>query len=251
MTCRAFPQTVEPCRNVSCEEDTKPIGRSSVVRFPESEIAALKVGEIVVTLKLTAGPCVFEALGVEEYKGRYRLRWADGCAYHARRSAIQRRYGGVAVTARTSAFRQLIAQVGREDRVLELGCSAGEATRRLANRAAAVVAVDKAEQMLNEARRRAPMAIFVLADCLREDVAARAVDADVVFLDLGGRQALGRALQVLRKVFKFGKPRLVVVKSVELANFAAANYATEPVDVDLDEFFRRAFDFYARVGSPD
>lgn len=143
-----------------------------------------------------------------------------------------------------------MAQVGRDDRVLELGCSAGEATRRLANRAAKVVAVDKAEGMLNEARRRAPIASFVLADCLRDDVAARAADADVVFLDLGGRHALGNALQVLRKVFKFAKPRLVVVKSVELANFAARFYVPDNDDVDLDEFFRRALDFYARVRSP-
>lgn len=49
--------------DIGCEEEAKPIGRSTIVRFPESEVAALTVGETVVTLKLTAGPCVFEALG--------------------------------------------------------------------------------------------------------------------------------------------------------------------------------------------
>ncbi|MEM7700173.1 MAG: class I SAM-dependent methyltransferase, partial [Verrucomicrobiota bacterium] len=93
-------------------------------------------------------------------------------------------------------------QVLECDNVLELGCSAGEATARLLKRARRVVAVDKAEVMLAEARQKAPDAEILKIDCITEGDVVRdlAASADVVFLDLGGRMAMSNAVTVLQKL---------------------------------------------------
>ena len=67
--------------------------------------------------------------------------------------------------------------------VLELGCGTGQVTESLVASGASVTAVDRAEGMLDRARRRAPDAEFELADVLTFSTDAR-YDAVVLALIL-------------------------------------------------------------------
>lgn len=82
------------------------------------------------------------------------------------------------------------------DRVLELGCGTGQVTAALVEAGASVVAVDRLQEMLATARRRAPAATFIEAD-------VSTVDQDDVFdvvvlsfllhsFDASGRRSLLR-----------------------------------------------------------
>ncbi|KAJ8608237.1 hypothetical protein CTAYLR_009476 [Chrysophaeum taylorii] len=198
-----------------------------VVQFPKSEDEPLVAGEVAVSPRVE-GRCVVEGPGEGEFAGRVRVSWEDGSVYHARRGSLQRLYDGLVVVARTEAFRALAAQVSREDAVLELGCSAGAATRLLVRRARTVVAVDKSKEMIRAAKDRAPGATFLQMDVLRDD-AWDASEADVVFLDLGGVGALDHSATLLKRLLGRRDPRLVVVKSRELAACLAAAFHGDPV----------------------
>lgn len=210
-----------------------------VVRYPDSEKSDIRSGESVVSSRVSSS-----VARVESIDGmRCLVRWLDdGKTYNARRSTLQRFYEGVVVTAKTNDFRRLSNQVLGSDRVLELGCSAGESTVRLLKRSDNVIAVDKAEVMLAEARQKAPRAEIHQMDCVADGdaVLKLARRADVVFLDLGGRMAMANAVTVLQSLPP--TVRLTVVKSLELDAYTATINSEE---VDLDDFCRGARDYFS------
>lgn len=94
-----------------------------------------------------------------------------------RYNAAQRRYDGVLVAA---------ARVGADDRVLDIGCGAGIATREAARLAVRgeVVGVDLSSRMLEEARRRSAAAgitntTFVQADAQVHPLEAASFDVAI------------------------------------------------------------------------
>ena len=194
---------------------------------------------VVSTKKGVKGVGVVEALEDEDaqaYGDRVRVRWEDdGRVYHARAHQLQRyRPRGdrcaVLLCERTEDFRALSAQALPDERALDLGCSWGEGTIRLARRCAYVLGVDRSPEALADAARKLPEALRGRAayapptDLLAAPLAAVVGDGafDVVFLDLGGVRAAHLVAGLLPEVLRVVAPRLVVVKSVEFARAVAA-----------------------------
>ena len=139
----------------------------------------------------------------------------------------------LAVCAETVVFRKLAkSHVAAEDVVLELGCSFGDTTKCLAQRASRVTACDLAAVPLEAARTRCRAhdnVTFVQADVLTAAASLRRLvdeEPHVVFVDLGGNRAASALVPVLELLLRCelaAAPRLVVVKSRELHAHATAH----------------------------
>lgn len=123
----------------------------------------------------------------------------------------------------TERYRNLgRTEISPDDIVLEVGCSSGEATRLLCSSAAQVVAVDISEEMVDRVRAN----LGRLSNLRVERVDARDAprlasvcpSPTVIFLDVGGNAPLPNVTVVLRGLLMAYRPRLVVVRSQELAD---------------------------------
>ncbi|KAF8071307.1 IP5P13 [Scenedesmus sp. PABB004] len=159
------------------------------------------------------------------------------------------------------------SQLCRADAVLELGCSYGVCTAQLAQHAGQVVGVDCGSEVVAEARRRHPHVRFEVADALEQPAELLAIarsmrqragcsccsdsaaakgrasscsscgapgsaaggsgGASVVMADIGGDRQLDALLRLVPWVMAQLAPRLLVVKSEELAAAVAAQLAEQ------------------------
>ena len=141
----------------------------------------------------------------------------------------------IVVVSSTDRFRRLAKErTRREDSVLEIGCSTGKTTRVLAKSAARVVAVDVSEQLV--AGLQSELAAFDNVTVARVDgrqtpqLIELLPDPDLIFLDVGGDAQLDNVAFVLRECLRTFAPRLVVVRSFELATLASLITIAEPPD---------------------
>jgi len=139
--------------------------------------------------------------------------------------ACQTQEPEIIVVSSVEDYRRLARdRVAGEDAVLEIGCSTGKATAVLARTGARVVAIDNGRAMV--AKARAALAGARNVEIVRGD--ARDVAAlkdllpepDVIFLDIGGRALLDNVAGMLRQCLLAFRPRLIVVRSHELAEVA-------------------------------
>lgn len=126
------------------------------------------------------------------------------------------------VVSSTEAYRRLAEELPRaEDAVLEIGCSTGLTTQALARRSGQVVAVDVSAEFVGRARAAlADLGNVAVVQLDGRDVpglVALLPEPDLVFVDIGGDAQLDNvALQVRQCLLAFS-PRVLVVKSAELA----------------------------------
>ena len=140
--------------------------------------------------------------------------------------ARQTREPEIVVVSSVEDYRRLARdRVAGEDAVLEIGCSTGKATAVLARTGARIVAIDSGTAVL--AKARAALAGAENVEIVRGD--ARDVAAlkdllpepDVIFLDIGGTALLDNVAGMLRQCLLAFRPRLIVVRSHELAEVAS------------------------------
>lgn len=142
----------------------------------------------------------------------------------------------VQVVSSIDRYRQLARELPVEtDRILEVGCSTGESTRLLAQRAARVVAVDVSAELVD--RLQAEMAGCSKVQVARIDgrntpqLVALLPDPTLIFVDIGGTAHLDNVALQLRLCLKAFAPRLIAVRSFELATFAGLLTLVEPPEV--------------------
>jgi SAM-dependent methyltransferase len=139
----------------------------------------------------------------------------------------------IKVVSSAQYFRRLARQLPTsQDTVLEIGCSTGEATRVLAATGARVLAVDLAAEMIEALQ--AEMAEVDNVRVVWVDgrdmtvLAEMAGQPDLIFLDVGGNALLGNVASVLRQCLKTFTPRMIIVRSFELAHMAYLIDEVEP-----------------------
>ena len=119
-----------------------------------------------------------------------------------------------------------------EDRVLEIGCSTGQTTRTLAAVASRVVAVDRAARFIAQLQERMRGVDNAVIECLDgrniPALAALMPQPSVIFIDIGGDAQLDNVALQLRLCLRAFVPRLVVVRSFELATLAGLLGHVEP-----------------------
>ena len=131
----------------------------------------------------------------------------------------------------TETFRQLArSQLLPGDRVLEIGCSYGEATSLITRRAGTVLAVDVSSDAIKRAAARCAANTnvrFEKLDAIKDpsqllDLASRA-DTNVIFVDVNGNRASDAVAPLLSALAENIAPQLLVVKNRELSDAARAH----------------------------
>jgi hypothetical protein len=109
------------------------------------------------------------------------------------------------------------------DTVVELGAAEGHTTMRLAKAAQRVIAVEKSAANVALARERCARydnITFVNADAFDAGrVLAQTESAEVVFVDIGGSTGPGICLHLASTYRYLFRPRLMVIRNVELNDF--------------------------------
>jgi SAM-dependent methyltransferase len=142
----------------------------------------------------------------------------------------------VIVVSSTETYRRLARELPHpEDAVLEIGCSAGGATRQLVKTGACVVAVDNSRELSARVRSELRAHGNLKVACVdAKDIPAVAglmPTPTLVFLDIGGNAPLDLVALHLRLVLRAFRPRVIVVRSFELALLTGMIKQTEaPAD---------------------
>lgn len=136
------------------------------------------------------------------------------------------------VCARIGAYRKLARELPRAtDTVVELGAAEGHTTLQLARRAQRVIAVEKTTQPLDRARERCGKLdniTWLQTDAFEPGEVLKLVPrADLVFVDIGGSSWPSLALRLAAIYRHMLRPRALVVRNVELNDFAAAVSSSE------------------------
>lgn len=129
--------------------------------------------------------------------------------------------------ARIGAFRRLARDLPQPtDTVVELGAAEGHTTLHLARRAQRVIAVEKTTQPLDRARARCGKLhniTWLQTDAFEPGEVLKLVPrADLVFIDIGGSTWPSLVLRLAAIYRHMLRPRALVVRNVELNDFAAA-----------------------------
>jgi len=128
----------------------------------------------------------------------------------------------VIVVSTVRRFRSLARELVRDgDSVLEIGCSSGETTRLLAQRAGKVLAVDVSPQFAERTARD----LACLANVIVQRIDGRNVPSlvklmphpDLVFVDVGGSAQVDNAAFVARQCLLAFHPRALVIRNTEMA----------------------------------
>lgn len=132
----------------------------------------------------------------------------------------------IIVTSETPDFRQQARQhITPEDLFLEIGCSFGACTRLLGELACTGVAIDHGADAVTKTRQLvAAYPAITVAQVDARDIAhlhSLCPEPTVILLDVGGNEALEKVTALLRLILKTFCPRLILVKSIELAELAA------------------------------
>jgi len=137
------------------------------------------------------------------------------------------------VCAGVGAYRSFAkTHVRLTDVVVELGAAEGHTTERLAKRAARVIAVEKSACNVKRAKERCAGLSnieWVCADAFdAREVLAHTTSADAVFVDIGGSTWPGLALHLSASYRFLFRPRVMVIRNVELNDFVAGVGTCEP-----------------------
>ena len=205
------PYEAAPCPGLLvCERGTRGVGASRVLSADADSV-------IVEPLGGGRAARTISRRKAELMRGR-----------HVRRAVL--------LCGETETFRRLArSQLLPSDRVLEIGCSYGEATSLLAKRAKEVLAVDVSGDALERARGRwagLGNVRFEKVDALRSSArlleAAAEMDANVVFVDVNGNRASAAVAPLLAEIDECLAPAVVVVKNRELHAAAQAHTRASP-----------------------
>lgn len=138
----------------------------------------------------------------------------------------------IVVSAKDSFRRMAKTLPTSEDAVLEIGCSTGAATRQLAATGACVVAVDKSPECVDALQEELRECQDVVVACLDgrniPGLAGLMPSPTIIFIDIGGDAILDMVALQLRLCLRAFQPRLVVVRSFELATLASLIGQVEP-----------------------
>ena len=131
----------------------------------------------------------------------------------------------IIVVSSVEDFRRLArTQVAADESVLEIGCSTGRTTKVLARACARVVALDCSREMVERARRELSGRenVQIVRGDARDIAAVGELlpEPDAIFLDIGGNALLDNVASLLRQCLRAFRPRLIVVRSHELADVA-------------------------------
>ena len=131
------------------------------------------------------------------------------------------------------SFRRLAKELpGNDDAVLEIGCSTGTSTRILAETGARVVAVDNSAEMSarsqHEMKGRENVSVVMTDGRNVSELAALLPDPTMLFVDIGGNAHLDNVALLLRLCLRAFCPRVLVVRSFELATLASLIGSVEP-----------------------
>lgn len=148
----------------------------------------------------------------------------------------------IIVVSSCREYRRLAgAEPKRTETVLEIGCSSGLATEALARSCRRVVAVDLSAELVERTRRRTAacgnVEVVQLDGRDIPEIAALVSRPDLIFMDIGGDALLDNVTSQLRLHLRAFKPRLVVVRSFELAALCSL---VERVEVCQPASSRRA-----------
>lgn len=131
----------------------------------------------------------------------------------------------IIVVSSVEDYRRLARdRVAGGDAVLEIGCSTGKATAVLARTGARVVAIDSGAAVLAKARKALAGAenVRIVRGDARDIGALKDLlpEPDAIFLDIGGTALLDNVAGLVRQCLLAFRPRLIVVRSHELAELA-------------------------------
>lgn len=122
--------------------------------------------------------------------------------------------------------------------MLEIGCATGQTTRALAETGGQVVSVDVSEGPVRRVQEQ--MTDFDNVTVARVDgrdtprLRELVPDPDLIFLDIGGNAHLDNVTLQVRQCLRTFRPRVLVVRSRELAMFSAMVTEVEsPDDIPL------------------
>lgn len=131
----------------------------------------------------------------------------------------------IVVSAKDSFRRMAKTHPTSEDAVLEIGCSTGLATRNLIATGARIVAVDKSSKFAEKLKEKLRKYQNVVVACLDgrniPGLAELMPSPTVIFIDIGGDANLDIVALQLRLCLRAFQPRIVVVRSFELATLAS------------------------------
>ena len=112
-----------------------------------------------------------------------------------------------------------------DDKVLELGSAYGDTTRAIAKNAAQVICFEIAPEIVSEAKNRLKKLENVEIICHDARDIARVKlalnEPDAIFIDIGGNALADNVITLLRQCLKAFSPRLIAVRSHELAEIYA------------------------------
>jgi SAM-dependent methyltransferase len=133
----------------------------------------------------------------------------------------------IIITAETNHYRNLAAShVASDDRVLEIGCSTGQASLIITKIASEWVGLDISETMIDRCRAQKSLKKAFCVDAIKDTEKTLEIVQNnltstptVVFVDIGGNRELEGVLQILSWVLStFVCTKLVIVKSRALVS---------------------------------
>eukprot|EP00126_Sphaerothecum_destruens_P005937 Sdes_comp19125_c0_seq1m9839 len=153
----------------------------------------------------------------------------------------------IVVCAETKEYRLLArTQVKNGDKVLEIGCSYGEATHILGQQTPFVTGVDISEETIQACRKRFPGMDFEKTNCFVDSSRLRELlrEKTLVFIDIGGNRNLVDLLKLIPFVFTHLPDGLLLIKNRALFqclseyhdNLAQSLPETEPVMPQIMRF---------------
>jgi hypothetical protein len=168
----------------------------------------------------------------ENSAATFSLKQNDDFQRHGRMTVNASHTEIIAVSAKDS-YRQLARTLPTAaDEVLEIGAASGDATQALAETGARVVAVDKAATCRSRLQTRFTDQDNVVAACVDgrnvPRLAELAPSPTLIYIDIGGDAHLDAVALQLRLCLRAFEPRVVVVRSFELATLASLIGQVEP-----------------------
>ena len=139
---------------------------------------------------------------------------------------VPQTYSQMIVVAETRDFRRRAQEmITPDDLFLEIGCSFGECTKLLGEQGYRGLALDNSAEAVAVAHQAvaAYPGISVVQVDARDmaDIHALCPEPSVILFDVGGSESLDKVISLLRLVLKTFRPRLILVRSMELAELSS------------------------------
>lgn len=152
--------------------------------------------------------------------------------YKNRRMSVRASDTEIRVVSEIDTFRRAAKTLPTsEDTVLEIGCSTGATTQILTKTGAQVVAVDKSAELIQQLRQNFPhfKRFVAQVDALNIPALVELIpNPTLIFIDIGGNAHLDTVALQLRLCLQAFQPRLIVVRSFELAILVSMISEAEP-----------------------